>query len=418
LTAAHDVAWPETAEPGTVPLEQIAAQHTASRSPSVPREQGTGTISSVPRSRTQGVGNGEQSLYTDVAALLDGTMPKPPKPTYLYRTDGCALFYPGQVSLVFGDPESGKTWICLACVAEVLSHGHSALVIDLDHNGPHSTIARLVMLGAPETALRDPERFRYAEPEDGMELLAIVHDASTWKPDVVVLDSVGEVVPLFGGSSNSPDDFTRVHSQVMKPLAMGGAAVLCIDHLAKGMESRAQGSTGTAAKRRAIGGISLRVTIRDAFVPGKGGAAYLVVNKDRHGGVRANCPTGDKEPLAGTFVMTSHGDDETEWQIVAPANNDRNPGEIADAADVAALAALDPRPASVRDVKERMKWRSERANAALKAWRELPVPACSPFPTPGVGEQGTGAEGTCSICHTGMFNLGDGATTHPGCEAA
>ena len=350
------------------------------------------------------------TLYADVAALLDGTMPKPPKPLYLHRTDGCALFYPGQVSLVFGDPESGKTWICLACVAEALAHGHTALVIDLDHNGPHSTISRLIMLGAPETALRDPARFRYAEPEDGAELVAIVRDAPTWKPDVVVLDSLGEIVPLFGRSSNSPDDFTFVHSLVMKPLAVGGAAVLCIDHLAKGSESRAQGSTGTAAKRRVIGGVSLRVTIRDAFTPGKGGAAHLTVSKDRHGGLRQHCPTGDREPLAGTFVMTAQ-DDETEWRIVAPQGGDRNPAELADAADVEALGKLDPPPTSVRDVADRMHWSWKRAGDALREFRALPVVL------PVADTQGPATGNTCTVCHTRMFDLGDGATTHPGCEA-
>ena len=394
------------------PVDERAA---VPRSPSVPRERGTGTLPSVPRSPTPSVGNGEQRLYYDVAALLDGTMPEPPRPRYLCRSDGHALFYAGQVSLIFGDPESGKTWLCLAAVAEALMHGHSALVIDLDHNGPHSTVARLVMLGAPEAALRDPARFRYIEPEDGIELLAVVGDSKTWRPDIAVLDSLGEVVPLFGGSSNSPDDFTRVHSLIMKPLAMTGAAVLCVDHLAKGSESRAQGATGTAAKRRAVGGVSLRVTIRDTFTPGKGGAAHITVHKDRHGGLREHCPTGDREPLAGTFVMTVV-DGETEWQVVAPHSGDRNPVETADPVDVEALAHLDPPPASVRDVKDRMSWRSERAAAALKAWRSPPVPERSPVPHTGVGERGTDPEPSCSACGEPMLDLGDGATTHPTCE--
>ena len=192
----------------------------------------------------------ERPAYRDIAALLDGGLPSPPTPEVLARSDGVCLFYAGQVNLLFGDPESGKTFVALAAVAETLRWGRTALVLDLDHNGPAATVARLLMLGAPVTALRDQGRFRYVEPEDRWHVTAVVEDAGTWRPAVVVLDSIGELLPVFGASSNSPDDFTRVHAGVMKPLAMTGACVVCVDHLAKNTESRAQGATGTAAKHR------------------------------------------------------------------------------------------------------------------------------------------------------------------------
>jgi len=400
--------WPEVAVLG------MARKPVAVLPSNTPATGNTGTAGLLPVADPPSGQHGNAPatrLYADVAALLDGTMPEPPKPTYLRRTDGHALFYAGQVSLIFGDPESGKTWICLACVAEALMHGHSALTVDMDHNGPHATIGRLLLLGAPLAALRDPARFRYAEPWDGAELLEVVNDAKTWAPDVVVLDSLGEIVPLFGGSSNSPDDFTRVHALVMKPLAMLGAAVLCTDHLAKGTESRAQGSTGTAAKARVIGGVSFRVTVRDAFTPGKGGAAHLTVAKDRHGGVREHCPTGDREPLAGTFVMTVV-DDETEWQVMAPHSGDRNPSEAADPADVDALRSLDPAPHSVRDVAERMTWNWKRAGDALRDFRALPD--VLPVADTGVQQHGN----TCTACGELLDPVLGVLALHPGCEVA
>ena len=69
-----------------------------------------------------------------------------------------------------------------------------------------------------------------------------------------------------------------MHARVVKPLAMAGAAVVCIDHLAKGAESRSLGSTGTLAKRRVVGGATIRVKLLDAYTPGKGGRALLTVN--------------------------------------------------------------------------------------------------------------------------------------------
>src|SRR5690606_29976492 len=152
----------------------------------------------------------------------------------------------------------------------------------------------------------DLTRFRYVEPEDHLHLLDVVTDVIAWSPDVTVLDSIGELIPLFGLSSNSPDDFTTVHGRVLKPLAArAGTALIAIDHLAKNSESRAQGATGTAAKRRAIGGVSLRVSVSEAFAPGRGGSAALTIHKDRHGGLRAATPGTDREPLAGMFVLST-----------------------------------------------------------------------------------------------------------------
>jgi len=323
----------------------------------------------VPGSRIGGWEPGT-ARYVDVAGLLDGTLPEPPAPDLLTRSDGRSLFYAGQVNWVFGDPEGGKTWVCLAAAEEALRSGGNVLVVDLDHNGPAATLSRLIALGAPVAALRDPARFLYCEPDDRIEIAAVVADMAEWQPGVAVVDSIGELLPLFGSSSNSADDFTTVHTQVLKPLARTGAAVLAVDHLAKGQDSRAHGPGGTAAKRRAIGGVSIRVKVKDAFTPGKGGSAYLSVNKDRHGGLRAHCPTGDREPIAGVFKLNAFADGVLTWVVTAPADGERNPDETAPPGDVAAVAALEPPPESVEDARERLKWQKQRAARALKAWRE------------------------------------------------
>ena len=381
----------------------------------------------------------ERPTYFDVAALLDGDLPDPPATEVLARSDGVCLFYAGQMNLLFGDPESGKTFVALAAAAEALRLGRTAMVVDLDHNGPAATVSRLLLLGAPVPALRDLARFRYVEPEDRWHLLAIVEDAATWHPCVVVLDSIGELLPVFGASSNSPDDFTLVHAAVMKPLAMTGAAVISIDHLAKNTESRAQGATGTAAKRRAIGGTSIRVKVTETFVPGSGGAALLLIHKDRHGGLRQHCPTEDREPIAGTFTLdVDRITGATSWRVVAPTMTERNPAELPAAADVEAVAALDPPPHSVEDARARLGWRKERAVIAMRRWREQgaisTVPGSEPVPgtagtavpgsAPPVSEPGTArlavvesAPTTCSSCGEPMTFVEVGQSTHPGCAA-
>ncbi|WP_433283346.1 hypothetical protein [Micromonospora sp. CA-244673] len=307
-------------------------------------------------------------LYLNVAALLDGGLPEPPQPVLLRREDGNAIFYNRQVNLIFGDPESGKTLVAQAAASEALKDSRKVLFIDIDHNGPQATISRFLDMDVPEEVLRDPELFRYVEPEDKNHLMAVVADAKQWHPAVAVVDSVGELLPLLSLSSNSPDDFTLAHSGVLKPLALAGAAVLAIDHLPKNTDSRAAGPTGTAAKRRAVGGVSIRVTIKEPFTPGRGGSAYLNINKDRHGGLRRNSPFEGKEPSAGTFKLRS-GTDTISWSVSAPKLGDAAAAVRVSVDDLAALNDLEPPPTSVRDVKTRLGWSSDRATATLKEWR-------------------------------------------------
>ncbi len=100
-------------------------------------------------------------------------MPEPPAPLLLERSDGSCLFYPGEVNTLFGDPECGKTMLADAAAAEALNDGRRVVILDLDHNGHSSTMARLLMLGASLDALRDPDLFRYVEPDDAEHLLAV-----------------------------------------------------------------------------------------------------------------------------------------------------------------------------------------------------------------------------------------------------
>jgi hypothetical protein len=371
--------FPGPAEPGTDLEHPVGAAVPGSQN-----RTGTGTNSddaavpgSQPPIRESGTGD-EKSLYVDISALLDGTRPEPPKPVLGRRTDGHALFYAGQVNWVFGDPESGKTWLCMACLVEALLAGRSGLIVDLDHNGPDATVGRMLALGAPEAALRDPNRFRYCEPEDRAEVRQVIDDAMIWRPAVAIVDSVGELLPLYGSNSNSADDFTSTHSYVLKPLARAGAAVLAVDHLAKSPDSRAAGPGGTAAKRRAIGGASIRVKVKQPFTPDHGGSATLVVNKDRHGGLRKHCPIGDREPLAGTFKLLAFTGGVLEWAIYPPALGERNDDEHAPAEDVAAITELEPPPTTVEDARQRLKWQKQRTVNAMRTWREKQT-----HPTPG-----------------------------------
>ena len=183
---------------------------------------------------TAGESDGVDSgLYGDVAALLDGSLPEPPSPSILRRSDGHSLFYSGEVNVVFGDPEHGKTWVVQAGATEVLVGRGAGAVSrprpqrDERHGGETADAGR-AQGGAgrpqPVPLLRAAQRRR----GDG----GAAH-CQAWTPEMAVIDSTGELMPLFGRSSDSGDDFTDVHNAVLQPLADTGAAVAVVDHLAK-----------------------------------------------------------------------------------------------------------------------------------------------------------------------------------------
>lgn len=312
--------------------------------------------------------------YVNVAAVLSGEFKAPQTTVGGRRSDQIPLLYAGAVNVLLGDPEAGKTLVAGGMAADELFMGGRVLWLDLDHNGALSLINRLMGFGVSKKVLSDRESFRLAVPDDANELVAIVADAS-WVPTLTIVDSLGELLPMFGANSNDADDYTRVHRTVLTKFANTGAAVLAIDHQAKNESSRSFGATGSAAKKRAIDGALFRVTNVRPFAPGAGGEAHLAVLKDRHGFLRAL--GAGREPVVATFTLDP----------VAGGNNYRfgvPTAPAAPVADIDVLKSMSPPPTSVKDVRERNGWGTERASTALRIYRDVTSNASNDTVTPGV----------------------------------
>lgn len=358
------------------------------------------------------IGCDGEPLFSDLAAVLAGGIPQT-IPEVFARTDGVGLFYRGAVNVLFGDPESGKTWVAVAAIAAELNAGGSGLFIDIDHNKPENLAARFADFGIPLETITDPTRFLYAAPDDWGTLMEVVRLAcETLRPGVVVVDSLGELLPMAGANSNNPDEYSRVHRAVLTALAKSGACVVAIDHVPKNTETAARGATGTAAKRRAVDGAYLRVVPdpNHPFTPGHGGAARLFVFKDRHGGLRAHCPTGDKEPPAGRFVMTQHDHGMT-YAVYRPDPGERNPETIVDELARQILDAVDdPNRLTVADVAGMFKRRRDDCRKGLELARQRYTGHSSQFrhiPT----EPGTDPSTTTVPGSQQFPELGTGTTT-------
>lgn len=248
----------------------------------------------------------------DLAWILTGEPPTQPPPAWVTRADGIALFYPGKVNGIFGDPEAGKTWVAQTAIVEALNAGQNAAMIDADHNGPDHTAARLLLLGAHPEHIANPDRFRYYEPEDADQLKAAVTELTTWAPAVVLIDSLGEILPMLSVKSVDNDEITAALRLVCTPLANAGSCVITIDHLPKSAEARITGyAIGGTAKKRIMRGSYIRAEMRTQPAPGQIGKITLRIEKDTVGELRKHTPGG----YAGTFTLDSTQPHVTTWTI-------------------------------------------------------------------------------------------------------
>lgn len=254
----------------------------------------------------------EDTGLRDLSWLRSGQAPNIPPPVYVRRDDGTALFYKGKVNGLFGDPESAKSWLAQIAVVEALNHDGAATYIDLDHNGMDATAARLMLLGARPDHLWDPDRFRYYDPEDDRQLRNAAKETARRAPDVYVLDSLGEVLPLLGMASKDNDEVTLALRSVVQPAADAGTCVITIDHLPKGTEARSSGfAIGGMAKKRAIRGAYLRVNSKVKPSPGGIGRSVLLIEKDSTGELRKTCAGG----YAGELTLDSTHAAITRWSV-------------------------------------------------------------------------------------------------------
>lgn len=304
----------------------------------------------------------------DLSWVLTGTPPAVDPPSILHRADGHALFYAGKVNGIFGDPECGKTWVAQAAIVEHLHAGGTAAMIDVDHNGPNHTAARLLLLGATLDHIADPQRFRYYQPDDGDELRAAVDDVVRHHPGIVLIDSIGEVFPMLGVNTNDGDEVSTALRQVCTRPADAGSCVITIDHLPKATEARSTGfAIGTVAKKRMIRGAYLRAEARLQPAPGQKGLVDLRIEKDTSGELRKTSGGG----FAGTFVIDSrHSETDgiTRWAVdrkEAPKNDDGTFRPTALMEKISRFVEENDQ-CSGRDIEQGVKGNREAANKALK----------------------------------------------------
>lgn len=258
----------------------------------------------------------------NLTSILNGDY-SPPQPTIMRRTDGPGLFYPGKVHTVYGESESGKSWIAQHATTTVLHDGQRVLYIDFESDAPDVT-GRLTTLGTTHDQLLG-DGFAYVRPEASPHTFAEAPEFASlleqqW--DLAILDGVTEALGLSGKSTMDNDEITTWMRDIPRTIARRtGAAVILVDHVVKATEGRGRFPIGGQAKMAAIDGTGYLVEPLGALGRGLDGSLTVRVAKDRPGQVRAHAGDWrktDRTQEAARFRLDSTAEDGTTTVTVQP----------------------------------------------------------------------------------------------------
>jgi hypothetical protein len=227
-------------------------------------------------------------------------------PSMLRREDGNCLLYAGKINAIFGESESGKTWIALEAIRQELEKNNIVFYLDFEDSA-RSILNRLKTLRVKSEKFK---MFRYANPDEplGEGIGEIMRtQIMAYLPTLIVVDGVNAAMNLLGLDLEKNKDATHFSQKVLKPLRIGGAGILTIDHVTKSKDNRGNYAIGAQAKRADIDGAAFAVSVALPFGRGIDGALDITCTKDRPGFVRAICPDAKTVGVANLKSLADGG---------------------------------------------------------------------------------------------------------------
>lgn len=322
----------------------------------------------------------------DLHAVMD-----PDRPAREYVIDG---LIPAGVSISLAAPAgTGKSLLTLA-IALAVSRGQRTfaqltiptkrrvLYVDMENTaddlaerfesfgvGRTDALDGLVYLSLPSLPPLDTK-------QGGADLMAILDAYQLGANDLVILDSLQRVT---SGPENDSDTMRAYYLHTGIRLKRAGVTSIRLDNTGKDTD---RGSRGTSGKRDDVD-LEL-VMLPDADDDEK---FHIRVNKTR---------LSDQPPLTLTRFINREGRTKFSTKDDSLRNAIRSARTLLDQAGVDPTASI----ATIRDV---LAGRNFTDRAIRIAARERGATAAAPLPA-------------CAACGYPMTSLGDGATTHPGCE--
>ena len=246
-------------------------------------------------------------IWHDFTALIEGTY-KPALPAYGFRSDDVALFYPGREHALYGETESGKSMLEVMTVRDCLIKEQAVVVIDFEEGDELTWGSRLLEAYLPTGLLRnDAALFRYGTPASKEEANAMLKDAISMEPALIIFEGVTAAYGIYGWAVKENDSATQFRSHLVRPSLAAGIATLSSDHVTKS-EGRSRYALGGVMKLNMVNGAAYLLESVKPFTRGGRGESRLFVTKDRPGAVKPNCKRVKDEPAmmnAGLLIADS-----------------------------------------------------------------------------------------------------------------
>ena len=205
----------------------------------------------------------------------------------------CRFLYAGRLTVLQGEPASGKTWLADWIARDLLAAGSRVILFD-EEGGEDLVTERLVALGADPKAVA--ERFTYFAFEgrqwDEADLAGLDEVLAEIPPPALpaalaIFDSLPDFLAAAGLSEDLAGDVTNFVNRVCRRLLAAGVAVLLLDHLKKPdpdprKRTRSRYARGSGAKL-AKADATLLVEVAEEFDATHSGRIRLFKTKDRRG---------------------------------------------------------------------------------------------------------------------------------------
>lgn len=216
-------------------------------------------------------------------------------PSIIKLQDGTGLLYPGEYHAFMGEPESGKTWLALYGIMEIVHGEETAVLIDCEDNW-YKSYSRLLTLGADPEYLA--QYFIYVDPLGPTTNSAIERIVEA-EPALVVIDSTGESMSSEHLDQNSDHDVAQWSQKLVKPLRQAGAAVLTLDHVVKSNDDRGRWAIGSQRKLAGITGAAYRINAEKKWSMEDAGSMVVDCSKDRNGFI-------NRSGVVATILVNPH----------------------------------------------------------------------------------------------------------------
>jgi len=224
-------------------------------------------------------GDGGELFALGDPAFYDSPTP-PPEAVYGAFGGEVPLFYGDGVHWLQGESESGKTWLGLEVVRELLeSQADPVIVVDYEDTRA-AVVERLRALGMTREQYT---RLVYVSGHDVTHAELRAHLEQTERSyALMLLDGVTSALTAAGANANDGQEVTRWADQIPRRARMA----VCIDHVVKAVDDRRGMAIGSTAKKSVVTGTSFEVVCVRKFGRGRDGVIELRIQKDKRGGVR------------------------------------------------------------------------------------------------------------------------------------